>query len=128
MIRTLLLMPIPVAPVLQYLLGAPSLWVFAAGIVGIAVLAEWIRFATEQLALHVGPAIGSLLTISLGSLAELLLALFVLANGQTEVVHAQITGSILATSLLGLAGDPGRWDRENGSSFAENAQVSCPAC
>jgi Ca2+:H+ antiporter len=49
-----------------------------------------------------GPAIGSLLTISLGSLAELLLALFVLARGETEVVHAQITGSIMATSLLGL--------------------------
>jgi Ca2+:H+ antiporter len=101
-IRIALLTLVPVAPVLHYLLGAQSLPVFAAGVVGIAVLAEWIRFSTEQLALHVGPAIGSLLTISLGSLAELLLALFVLANGQTDVVHAQITGSILATSLLGL--------------------------
>ena len=102
MIRIVLLTFVPVAPVLEYILGGPSLLVFAAGVVGIAVLAEWIRFSTEQLALHLGPAIGSLLTISLGSLAELLLALFVLASGQTEVVHAQITGSIMGTSLLGL--------------------------
>ena len=45
---------------------------------------------------------GGLLTISLGSLAELILALFVLAQGEAEVVHAQITGSIIGTSLLGL--------------------------
>jgi Ca2+:H+ antiporter len=101
-IRIVLLTLVPAAPVLEYLLGAPPLLVFGAGVVGIAVLAEWIRFSTEQLALHVGPAIGSLLTISLGSVAELLLALFVLASGQAEVVHAQITGSIMATSLLGL--------------------------
>ena len=43
-----------------------------------------------------------MLTISLGSLAELMLALFVLVQGQPEVVHAQITGSIIGTSLLGL--------------------------
>src|SRR5581483_4220980 len=33
--------------------------------------------------------------------AELVLAVFVLARGQIEVVHAQITGSIIGTSLLG---------------------------
>lgn len=45
---------------------------------------------------------GGLLTISLGSLAELLLALFVLSRGEQAVVRAQITGSIIGTSLLGL--------------------------
>jgi Ca2+:H+ antiporter len=102
MLRYALLALVPLAPVLHYTLGLPALWVFAAGILGVGVLAEWIRVATEQLALRTGPAIGGLLTISLGSLAELILALFVLAGGETEVVHAQITGSILGTSLLGL--------------------------
>ncbi len=102
MIRYALLALMPVAPVLHYALGLPALWVFAAGILGVGVLAEWIRVATDQLALRTGPAIGGLLTISLGSLAELILALFVLAGGEIEVVHAQITGSILGTSLLGL--------------------------
>ena len=102
MTRLLLLLLVPLAPALHYGLAASPLWVFVTGIAAIAVLAEWIRYSTEQLALHVGSAVGSLLTVSLGSLAELLLALFVLARGQADVVHAQITGSIMGTSLLGL--------------------------
>ncbi len=102
MIRLLLLAAVPVAPVLQYGFGLPPIWVFLAGLVGVGVLADWIRAATEQLAKHTGPAVGGLLTVSLGSLAELFLALFVLLHGEAEVVHAQITGSIIGTSLLGL--------------------------
>lgn len=102
MIRIALLLAVPVAPLLKYGFGLSPLWVFAAGIAGVAILAEWIRAATEQLALHTGPAVGGLLTVSLGSLAELILALFVLAEGEADVVHAQITGSIMATNLLGL--------------------------
>lgn len=102
MIRIALLALVPVAPVLAYLVKAPPLWIFIAGIAGVAVLAEWIRAATEQIAVHTGPAIGGLLTVSLGSLAELILAMFVLARGEAAVVHAQITGSIMGTGLLGL--------------------------
>ncbi len=102
MIRVALLLLVPIAPVLQYLVHAAPLWVFVTGIAGVAVLAEWIRAATEQLALHTGPAVGGLLTVSLGSVAELILALFVLTRGEAAVVHAQITGSIMGTDLLGL--------------------------
>ncbi len=102
MIRVLLLFLVPVAPVAAYGFHLSPIWIFATGIIGIAVLAEWIRAATDQLALHTGPTVGGLLTISLGSLAELVLALFVLARGEIEVVHAQITGSIMGTCLLGL--------------------------
>jgi Ca2+:H+ antiporter len=102
MIRLGLLAVVPIAPVLHYLFGLPPIWVFLTGIVGVGVLADWIRAATEELAQHTGPAVGGLLTVSLGSVAELILALFVLAQGQPEVVHAQITGSIIGTSLLGL--------------------------
>jgi Ca2+:H+ antiporter len=102
MIRIALLGTVPVAPLLHYVFAAPPIWVFLTGIVGVGILADWIRAATEELAHHTGPAVGGLLTISLGSVAELLLALFVLAKGEAEVVHAQITGSIIGTSLLGL--------------------------
>jgi Ca2+:H+ antiporter len=102
MIRLALLLLVPVAPVMSYALDLRAPWVFSAGIVGIAVLAEWIRSSTEQLALHTGPAVGGLLAVSLGSIAELVLAIFVLMHGETEVVHAQITGSIIGTCLLGL--------------------------
>jgi Ca2+:H+ antiporter len=93
---------VPAAPVMHYVAGLPPIWVFLAGIPGVGVLADWIRAATERLAQHTGPAVGGLLQVSLGSVAELLLALFVLAHGQAEVVHARITGSIIGTSLLGL--------------------------
>lgn len=102
MIALWLLLVVPVAPLLHYVFGAGPLWVFVSGAVAVAVLAEWIRRATEQLAARTGPAIGGLLTISFGSLAELVLALFVLIQGGARVVQAQITGSIIGTSLLGL--------------------------
>src|SRR4029078_11554032 len=76
--------------------------VFVASAGAVGVLAEWMRRATEQVAKHAGPAIGGLLMVSFGSIAELLLALFVLAKGETAVVQAQITGSIIGTSLFGL--------------------------
>jgi len=102
MLRIALLLLVPIAPAAAYLFSLPPLFIFVTGIAGIAILAEWIRVATEQLALHTGPTTGGLLTVSLGSLAELVLALFVLARGGQEVVHAQITGSIMGTCLLGL--------------------------
>jgi len=102
MMRLALLVLVPIAPALHYLFGVAPIWVFAAGILGVGVLADWIRVATDQLAKHTGPTTGGLLTVSLGSVAELLLALFVLARGETDVVQAQITGSIIGTSLLGL--------------------------
>ncbi len=97
-----LLALVPVAPVLAYGLGASPVWVFLAGAAGVAVLADWVRRGTEQLAGHVGSAIGGLLSVTFGSIAEIILAVFVLMDGKAEVVRAQITGSIIGTSLLGL--------------------------
>ena len=110
-----LLALVPVSVGLKYFAVSP-LWIFAASAGAVAVLAEWMRRATEQVAKHAGPAIGGLLMVSFGSVAELLLALFVLASGQIAVVQAQITGSIIGTSLFGLGlaiwsavlGDSGR--------------------
>lgn len=50
--------------------------------------------------MRAGSTIGGLLTVSFRSWAELILALFVVANG--NIVRAQITESILGASLLGL--------------------------
>src|SRR5437868_5678703 len=97
-----LLLFVPLAPALEYLVGAAPVWVFLAAAIATAVLAEWVRRATEQLANYAGSAVGGLLNVSFGSIAELTLALFVLAGGDVPIVRAQITGSILGTSLLGL--------------------------
>mgnify|MGYP005809630997 CR=1 FL=1 len=102
MTRFALLLLIPVSVFLRYGVHAGPVWVFLTGAVAVAALADWVRRATEQLANRAGSAIGGLLNVSFGSIAELVLSLFVLAGGQPEVVKAQITGSIIGTSLLGL--------------------------
>lgn len=101
MIAYALLALVPVALGLDHF-GAGPVWVFLTAAAAVAVLADWVRRGTEQMAMHVGPSIGGLLNVSFGSVAELILAVFVLLSGQIQVVQAQITGSIIATSLLGL--------------------------
>jgi Ca2+:H+ antiporter len=96
-----LLILVPISLTLKHFDFSP-LWIFLTASGAVGVLAEWIRRATEQLARPAGPAVGGLLIVSFGSIAELLLALFVLSSGETAVVQAQITGSIIGTSLLGL--------------------------
>jgi Ca2+:H+ antiporter len=102
MIAIPLLSFVPVSLVLKYLVHASPVWVFLTGAIAVAALADWIRRATEQLAERAGSAIGGLLNITFGSIAELALALFILAQGDVAVVKAQITGSIIGTSLFGL--------------------------
>jgi Ca2+:H+ antiporter len=97
-----LLLFIPLSLVLRYLGHVPPTWVFLTSVAAIAVLADWIRRATEQLAQRAGSTIGGLLNVSFGNTAELVLALFILSQAQTRVVQAQITGSIIGTTLLFL--------------------------
>jgi Ca2+:H+ antiporter len=97
-----LLVFIPLSLILRYVFEAAPIWVFLSGAAAIAVLADWIRRSTEQLAQRAGSTIGGLLNVSFGNTAELVLALFVLSQAQTKVVQAQITGSIIGTTLLFL--------------------------
>ena len=102
MIFGFLLAFVPVSLILKHVIGASPLWVFGGAAIAIAGLAEWVRRSTEQLAERAGPEIGGLLNVTFGNVAELTLALFVLASGKPDIVRAQITGSIIGTSLLGL--------------------------
>lgn len=123
MIFTWLLLLIPASLGLHYFLPVGPLWTFTTAILAIVPLAEWIRRATEQLARRAGPAIGGLLNVSFGNAAELILALFVLMSGKQDVVKAQITGSIIGNSLLGLglAIVVGSWGRERQTFKRERA-------
>lgn len=109
-----LLLAIPISLALEYVVHAPPLAIFVGGIVAIFPLAEWIRRATEQMAESFGSAIGGLLNVTFGNLAEMLLAIFVLLDGHPDVVKGQITGSILGNGLLGLglAIVVGSWKRD----------------
>ena len=95
-----LLLFVPLSLTLRYLVDAPAGWVFLTSAAAIAVLADWIRRATEQLAERAGSTIGGLLNVSFGNTAELVLALFVLRQAHIRVIQAQMTGSIIGTTLL----------------------------
>ena len=97
-----LLLFVPLSLGLRYLVDAPAGWVFLTGAAAITVLANWLRRATEQLAERAGSTVGGLLNISFGNTAELILALFVLSRAHMRIVQAQITGSIIGTTLLFL--------------------------
>src|SRR5215472_1854293 len=84
-----LLLFIPLSVALRYVADAPAGWVFLTGAAAIAVLADWLRRATDQLAERAGSTIGGLLNISFGNTAELILALFVLSRVNTRIVQAQ---------------------------------------
>jgi len=118
-----LLLLVPISLGAKALLHLPDPVVFALAVLAIVPLAEWIRRATEQLARLTGPAVGGLLNVTFGNTAELVLALFVLQAGHTDVVKAQITGSIIGNCLLGfgLAVLVGSWGRERQTFSRERA-------
>ena len=120
LIALLVLVPLSVA---LALLHVAPLWVFGTGAAAIIPLGGWIRRATEQVALRAGPAIGGLLNVTFGNAAEFILALFVLRSGNTGVVKATITGSIIGNSLLGLGMSilAGSWGRDKQTFNRERA-------
>jgi Ca2+:H+ antiporter len=119
----LLLAFIPVSLLLEHVFRAPPLWVFATATLAIVPLADWLRRGTEQIAARAGQTIGGLLNVTFGNLAELIIAIFVLLGGNTTVVKAQITGSIIGNALLGLglAFLIGTFGRERQTFSRENA-------
>ena len=125
MILNLLLLFVPISVILAYGTHAPAPWRFLTAILGIVPLAEWIRRATEQLAHRAGSAIGGLLNVTFGNMAELIIAFFVLSAGGVDVVKAQITGSIIGNSLLGLglAIVVGGWNKEKQSFKPQRATL-----
>jgi len=121
-----LLLFVPLSALLAYVFHAPPLAVFATAGLGIVPLAEWIRRATEQIAARSGSTIGGLLNVTFGNVSELIIALFVLAEGSHFVVKGQITGSIIGNGLLGLGMGAlvGGWGRVKQSFSRDRAGLS----
>ena len=85
------------------LMGGPAgneVLVFVASALAIIPLAGLIGNATEELSSRLGPQISGLLNATLGNAAELIITIFALAEGLTELVKASIVGSILGNLLL----------------------------
>jgi len=96
-----MLVMVPAALALE-LTHAPALWVFVAAGLAIVPLAGYLGDATEALATHTGPALGGIVSATMGNATELIIGFFALRAGHVEVVKASLSGSIIANLLLVL--------------------------
>jgi Ca2+:H+ antiporter len=97
-------------------LGEIQLFVLAA--LALIPLAWLIGEATEHAAHHTGPGIGGFLNATFGNAPELIIALFAVHDGLTEVVRGSLTGSVVGNLLLVLGfslafGGTGELDRRS---------------
>jgi Ca2+:H+ antiporter len=97
-----LLTPFIVLAVVLELTHASATVIFICAALGIVPTAALMGLATEELAAKSGPGIGGFLNVTFGNAAELIIAVFLLAEGLQEVVKASIIGSILGNLLLVL--------------------------
>jgi len=95
---SLLLLPLAVAAKLLWPEKPTAVFVLAA--LSLMPLAKSIGDATEELAERVGPTMGSLLNVTFGNAAELILGISALARGHVDLVKGSLTGSIIANLLL----------------------------
>ena len=95
-----LLVFLPAAVVLEHREAAPAMVFFAAG-VAIIPLAALIVRSTEQIAEHLGPAVGGLLNATFGNLPEMIIALVALKAGLVDMVRASLIGAIMGNVLFG---------------------------
>ncbi len=96
-----LLIFVPFA-ILARVLGAPPIVIFGLSALAIIPLSGVLGAATEAVAEHTSPAIGGVLSATMGNLAELIIASVALRAGLIDLVKASITGSILGNLLLVL--------------------------
>lgn len=107
-----LLVFVPVALVLELTHGNHTA-IFVTSALAILPLAGMIGHATEDLAIRIGPQKGGLLNATFGNVTEMIIAFFLIMQGELEIVKASITGSIIGNVLLvlGLAFLLGGWSR-----------------
>jgi Ca2+:H+ antiporter len=113
---SLVLTPVAIVARFAFHLGDTTLFALAA--LALVPLAWLIGEATEHAAEHTGPGIGGFLNASFGNAPELIIALFAVADGLTDVVRGSLTGSIVSNILLVLGfalviGPPSELDRRS---------------
>ena len=97
---SVLLIFVPIAIVLEYVLHASGLPIFVCAALAIIPLAGYMGRATEQLAERLGEGVGGLLNATFGNAAEMIIAVVALQAGYYDLVKASITGSIIGNILL----------------------------
>jgi len=84
------------------LLDADATLTFGVSALAILGLAYILGKATEELGAAAGPRIGGILNATVGNIGEIIIAGFLIASNELEVVKASITGSIIGNLLLVL--------------------------
>ena len=91
-----------VASLALRILNADPTLTFGVAALTILALAYLLGHATEQLGISAGPRIGGIMNATVGNIGEIIIAAFLILDGQIDVVHASITGSIIGNLLLVL--------------------------
>ena len=95
----ILLIFAPIAAALDFV-HADHLVLFVVSAIALIPLAKLIGDSTEHLATHYGPTAGSLLNVTFGNAAEIIIALVAISAGLLDLVKASITGAIIGNILL----------------------------
>src|SRR5882672_8576548 len=98
-LQYLLYATIPVAIWLQF--SHASLTVlFVVSCIAVLPLAAWIGMSTEQIAARMGSTYGALFNATFGNFAEMIIAIFAIRAGLSDVVRASVSGSIVGNILF----------------------------
>ncbi len=95
----ILLIFAPVAAALEFA-HADHLVLFVISAIALIPLAKLIGDSTEHLATYYGPTAGSLLNVTFGNAAEIIIAVTAISAGLLDLVKASITGAIIGNILL----------------------------
>ncbi|MGY3264855.1 calcium/proton exchanger [Lysobacter sp. HA35] len=97
-----LLLFVPLAIALEFLMPGRPMVIFAAAAISIIPLAASMAHSTGTLAERFGPGIGGLLNATFGNAAELIITLAALRNGLYGMVKAALIGGIIGNILMVL--------------------------
>jgi Ca2+:H+ antiporter len=95
----ILLIFAPIAAALEFA-HADHLVLFVISAIALIPLAKLIGDSTEHLGTHYGPTAGSLLNVTFGNAAEIIIAVTAISAGLLDLVKASITGAIIGNILL----------------------------
>lgn len=95
----MLLFAFPITIIINFFYYNPFI-VFILSSITLIPLAKLIGDSTENLGSHYGPTLGSLLNVTFGNAAEIIISLSAISANLFTFVKASITGSILGNILL----------------------------
>jgi Ca2+:H+ antiporter len=94
-----LLLFVPISVILD-LVHADHIIIFIIAVIALIPLAKLIGDSTEHLSTHYGSTLGSLLNVTFGNAAEIIIAVVAINAGLIDLVKASITGAILGNIML----------------------------